>query len=121
MTTGAPVGRRRGEIVVKLASAGFAADEFLAIILDDGEPDDCFPACGNPGCTEWPTLRELSRARRYAYHVSECEMATPATSRLRGREPAGTTSCLLCGRRIWSNESTPPVWASTLAGGADCS
>ena len=116
-----PLSRRRpGEVVVKIGGAGFNGDEFLAIILNDGEPDDCFTGCAEPGCVEWPTLRELDGLRRHAFHVSECEMATPAASQLRRPDPARTTRCMLCGRFMWANASVPALCATALATGDDC-
>lgn len=70
--------RRQGGEVVHLTDEDPEGYNGLYQIADGrGKPMICL-VCGNPACTEWPTLIKLTKdgslTEEYAYHVSECQM-----------------------------------------------
>ena len=69
--------RNAGDIVQKIAGAGFVGVASLVKIQSDGDAMVCC-LCDDPDCSEWNTVHECDAAGTLlggvACHVSECQM-----------------------------------------------
>lgn len=70
--------RKPGDVVWKLAGAGFGAPAGLGLIPQNSvEPEPCF-LCDDPECNEWPDVWPLDEKGEPTggnwCHVSECQM-----------------------------------------------
>jgi hypothetical protein len=72
--------RNAGDIVKKIAGAGFVGVASLVKIVpeDDDDWSPCLLDCGDVECREWNTVHECDAAGTLlggvACHVSECQM-----------------------------------------------
>jgi len=69
--------RQAGDIVQKLAGAGFVGAASLVKLMPDDDAMGCC-LCDDPDCREWATCWECDRDGKplggVACHVSECQM-----------------------------------------------
>ena len=70
--------RNPGDVVFKVAGAGFSGLAGRGLIPPDSESEPCFLGCNDPDCQEWPDLWALGPDGQPTggnwCHVSECEM-----------------------------------------------
>ena len=64
--------RKEGDIVRKIAGAGFCGEELIIKVGVDSQWESCC-LCDDNDCKEWANC-QVVKDNGFVYHVSECEM-----------------------------------------------